>query len=160
MNLDEARTRFTALRTSGRQADDAELDAIWAALETVRPEEILGPWRGAEFDTGHPMNGQLNTVAWHGKTFTSPLDVKPLMCRDADGALYSNVELGKGEATLWSVEFRGETTATMVYDGQPIFDHFKRVDASTLMGIMNGKGVLDERGRHFYFVLEREPQEP
>ncbi|WP_329124708.1 DUF4334 domain-containing protein [Streptomyces sp. NBC_01465] len=47
------------------------------------------------------------------------MDVKPLMCRDADGDLY-----------------------------------FKKVDGATLMGIMNGKGVLDQ-GRHFYFVLDR-----
>lgn len=45
----------------------------------------------------------------------------------------------------------------MVYDGKPIFDHFKRVDENTLMGIMNGKpeAVLDN-GRHLYFLLERD----
>ncbi|MFD9633753.1 DUF4334 domain-containing protein [Streptomyces violascens] len=154
MNIDEARARFTALRASNGKVDPGELDAIWAALETVRPGEILGSWQGSEFDTGHPMNGQLGAVKWYGKTFNSLLDAKPLVCRDEEGELYSNVELGKGEASLWDVEFRGETTATMVYDGQPIFDHFKKVDAGTLMGIMNGKNVLDD-GRHFYFVLDR-----
>jgi hypothetical protein len=53
------------------------------------------------------------------------------------------------------VEFRGESTATMVYDGRPVLDHFKRVDEGTLLGVMNGKGVLDD-GRHYYFVLERD----
>ena len=43
----------------------------------------------------------------------------------------------------------------MVYDGQPVIDHFKRVDDDTLLGVMNGKGVRHE-GRHYYFVLERE----
>jgi hypothetical protein len=42
----------------------------------------------------------------------------------------------------------------MVYDGAPTFDHFGKVDADMLLGIMNGKAVLHE-GRHFYFVLER-----
>ena len=42
----------------------------------------------------------------------------------------------------------------MVYDGQPILDHFKRVDDDTLMGIMNGKGILAD-GQHYYFLLER-----
>jgi hypothetical protein len=51
-------------------------------------------------------------------------------------------------------EFRGEMTATMVYDGQPIHDHFKKIDDSSVMGIMNGKHVLDA-GRYFYFYLER-----
>jgi hypothetical protein len=59
-----------------------------------------------------------------------------------------------GEASLWMIEFRGEVTATMVYDGRPVFDHFKMVDDRTLMGIMNGKAVT-YRGKHFYFSLER-----
>jgi hypothetical protein len=66
--------------------------------------------------------------------------------------------MGKGEASLWLEEFRGEITATMVYDGQPVHDHFKQVDDDTVMGIMNGKGVIDVRdgvGRYFYFYLER-----
>jgi len=59
------------------------------------------------------------------------------------------------------IEFRGETTATMVYDGQPVFDHFKRVDENTLMGIMNGKTLpgtilaFPEGEPLFTFVLER-----
>ena len=52
--------------------------------------------------------------------------------------------------------FVGEVTATMVYDGAPIFDHFKKVDDSTLMGIMNGKSALVlDGGQHYYFLLER-----
>ena len=83
----------------------------------------------------------------------------PLICRDDAGELYSNTEAaGRGEASLWDVEFRGEVTATMVYDGQPVFDHFKKVDDNTAMGIMNGKGSLDDSSgspRHLYFYLER-----
>ena len=36
----------------------------------------------------------------------------------------------------------------MVYDGQAVIDHFKRVDDRTLMGIMNGKSSL-VRDHHF-----------
>jgi hypothetical protein len=47
-------------------------------------------------------------------------------------------------------------TATMVYDGVSIFDHFKKVDEQTLMGIMNGKSKLVfDNGQHYYFLLER-----
>jgi Domain of unknown function (DUF4334) len=53
-----------------------------------------------------------------------------------------------GEASLWLEEFRGEVTATMVYDGAPIHDHFKVVDDRTLMGIMNGKGEVDVSRDH------------
>ena len=37
-------------------------------------------------------------------------------------------------------------------------DHFKTIDDNALMGIMNGKGVLDVQdgvSRYFYFYLER-----
>ncbi|MGW0567564.1 MULTISPECIES: DUF4334 domain-containing protein [Streptomyces] len=156
MDVFEARARFQELREKDGPVGAPELDAIWAALATVRPEDILGEWKGGEFDTGHPLNGELEKAGWYGKTFNSVHDVKPLMCRDAAGRLYSNRELGKGEASLWTVEFRGETTATMVYDGQPVLDHFKQVDDTTLMGIMHAKGVPDE-GPFYYFFLERVP---
>jgi uncharacterized protein DUF4334/GXWXG protein len=149
-----ARARFFELRRHDGRVSATELDEIWAGLETVRPEEILGEWKGGEFDTGHPLNGKLDKARWYGKTFVSRTDAKPLICLDDAGERYSNTALGKGEASLWSVEFRGESTATMVYDGQPVLDHFKRVDKDTLMGIMNGKHLAPD-GPYFYFLLER-----
>lgn len=150
----ELRGRVAVLQ--GQDAvDPDDLDLVWSQCRTVRPEEILGSWRGSDFATGHPVSGLLVGSRWHGKRFDSVEEAHPLICRDETGELFSNAELGKGLASLWSVEFRGETTATMVYDGQPVFDHFKAVDDDTLLGIMNGKGVL-VGGRHYYFLLERE----
>lgn len=84
------------------------------------------------------------------------MDAEPLICRAEDGTLFSDVELGGGKATLWNIEFRGEVTATMVYDGRAVFDHFKRLDDNTLMGIMNGRPELVlAGGEFFYFLLER-----
>ncbi|AEF42856.1 DUF4334 domain-containing protein [Hoyosella subflava] len=154
MNLTDAHARFHDLQQHDGPVDPAELDQIWGALEPVRADEIFGEWEGAEFTTGHPLCGTLEKIRWHGKNFNSLLDAQPLICRDDSGALYSNTETMGGEASLWNIEFRGEITATMVYDMRPVFDHFKKVDASTLMGIMNGKGVTP-RGQHFYFVLTR-----
>ncbi|CAB4698136.1 MAG: DUF4334 domain-containing protein [Actinobacteria bacterium] len=154
MDLAAARARFAELRAAAT-VSPADLDEVWAALPTVRPEEILGAWRGDDFATGHPVHELLGASQWHGKRFDSVLEAHPLICRGEDGELFSNKELGKGLASLWSVEFRGESTATMVYDGQAIFDHFKQVDDRTLMGIMNGKGVLVD-GQHYYFLLERD----
>ncbi|MFJ6853553.1 DUF4334 domain-containing protein [Streptomyces sp. NPDC091271] len=154
MDIDEARTLFAALRAKDSAVPAEELDAVWAALPAVRVEEILGEWKGGEFETGHPLNGMLQKAGWYGKTFLSAGDAKPLMMRGEDGRLYSDTELGKGEASLWMVEFRGEPTATMVYDGQPVFDHFKAVDDRTLMGVMNRKGVGPD-GPFYYFFLDR-----
>ncbi|GED96091.1 DUF4334 domain-containing protein [Gordonia crocea] len=153
--MPEAAAQLLARIESGQANTPEELDELWAGLPTVRVEEILGSWRGGELPTGHPMDGQLEQVGWHGKTFLSPTEVQPLVCRTADGELYSNAELGKGEASLWHVEFRGEVTASMVYDGQAVIDHFKRIDDNTLMGIMNGKSSL-VRDKHFYFYLVRD----
>ncbi|MGW4738550.1 DUF4334 domain-containing protein [Nocardia xishanensis] len=146
--------RELATRESG--VSTADLDELWAGLPTVRAEEILGEWRGAAFQTGHPLCRALPANRWYGKRFRSPAHVEPLVCRAENGSLFSNKELGKGEASLWNIEFRGEVTATMVYDGQPVFDHFKPLDDTTLMGIMNGRAdlVLAD-GAHFYFLLER-----
>ncbi len=125
MNLDEARTAFARLRAAESGVSPAELDEVWAALETVAAEEILGEWKGDDFATGHRLHEKLFASRWYGKTFNSVEDAKPLICRDEDGNLYSDVKSGNGEASLWNIEFRGEVTATMVYDGAPIFDHFK-----------------------------------
>jgi hypothetical protein len=50
------------------------------------------------------------------------------------------------------VEHRGVVTAAMVYDALPIVDVFRRVDAVTLLGLMDLRG-LDEP---FFFLLERD----
>jgi hypothetical protein len=138
----------------GDNIPDAELDEFWATLQPATIEGMLGEWKGGEFLTGHKMNGQLEKAGWFGKTFRSADVVQPLICVDGDGNKFSNVAMGKGEASLWLEDFRGEVTATMVYDGQPVHDHFKRIDDDAMMGIMNGKGVLDD-GRYYYFYLER-----
>ncbi|MFD1824644.1 MULTISPECIES: DUF4334 domain-containing protein [Mumia] len=151
------RDRWDALRAHDGPVDTEALDALWAALATVDAGEILGSWTGFAFSTGHPIERRLTKTRWHGKRFASVHEAQPLICADDDGNLFSDVTSGNGEASLWNVEFRGEVTATMVYDGMPVFDHFKRVDDSTLMGIMNGKPALVlADGAHFYFGLERE----
>jgi Domain of unknown function (DUF4334)/GXWXG protein len=152
--MTDARKRFNELKERTTQIQDAELDDFWATLQPATITFMIGEWAGGEFDTGHAMNGGLEKARWFGKSFHSATDVKPLVCLDEDGNKFSNVKMGKGEASLWMEEFRGEVTATMVYDGQPIHDHFKIVDANAVMGIMNGKNVLDD-SRYFYFYLER-----
>lgn len=54
-------------------------------------------------------------------------------------------------ARLRRIEHRGQMTAAMVYDNLPIQDVFRRVDADTMLGLMDLKG-----GRNtFFFVLRR-----
>lgn len=148
--------RWTALREATGPLRPVELDSMWAALAPVAAHDLLGLWRGFGFPTGHRLEQVLTTSRWFGKRFVALDDVQPLICVGDDGELFSDVRSGRGEASLWNVEFRGEVTATMVYDGMAVLDHFKRVDDHTLMGIMNGKpGLVLHNGEHFYFGLER-----
>ncbi len=149
-----ARKKFSEFKDRGELITDAELDDYWASLPPATIDGMLGEWKGGAFNTDHKMNAALEQARWFGKTFNSAADVKPLICLDADGNKFSNVELGNGEASLWMEEFRGEVTATMVYDGQPTHDHFKRIDDNAVIGIMNGKFAL-KGGRPAYFYLER-----
>lgn len=153
-----ARKTFEAFKERDGQLPDVELDAFWETLSPATIEFMIGEWKGGEFATGHRANGMLDRLNWFGKTFNSATNAQPLICLDADGKKFSNVEAMEGEASLWLEEFRGEVTASMVYDGRPVHDHFKRVDENTVMGIMNGKGAMDDSSgspRHLYFYLER-----
>lgn len=146
--------RITEILAGSGPVDPTVLDELWAAAEAVPAAEVLGDWRGEALPSGHPVEGVLQRSRWHGKRFVAVDDAHPLICRAEDGSLYSDTTTAGGTASLWDVAFRGEVTATMVYDGRPVLDHLKRVDADTLLGVMNGKGVLHE-GHHFYFVLRR-----
>ena len=55
-------------------------------------------------------------------------------------------------ARLRMTQFRGRTTATMVYDDIPVQDVFRQVDGETVLGLMDARGM----GRPFFFLLRRE----
>ena len=50
LTTEEARKKFDELRHRDGRVDPRELDEVWAALDTVRAEDILGEWRGSGFD--------------------------------------------------------------------------------------------------------------
>ena len=54
-------------------------------------------------------------------------------------------------ASVRTLPFEGIASAAMVYDKQPIIDHFRRIDDNTLMGAM----VIRGDGRLYFFELER-----
>lgn len=58
------------------------------------------------------------------------------------------------QARLRVVEHRDVTTAAMLYDRLPIVDVFRRLDASTLLGLMDARGIRQP----FFFLLQREPE--
>lgn len=54
-------------------------------------------------------------------------------------------------ARLRAVTYRGVSTAAMVYDHLPIIDCFRRIDARTMLGLMDMRGAAP-----FFFLLERD----
>ena len=127
-----------------------ELDDLFDSLPAVRCDEILGEWRGGCFNTGHRGEQMLGKLGWAGKCFTSINDVNPIMSKGADGQLIVNDVMGT--ASLRHVEYRGVVTATMVYDQHPIFDHFRRVSETELLGVMDSKG--DNIPLYFYLARQ------
>jgi hypothetical protein len=58
----------------------------------------------------------------------------------------------KARARLRMMEYRQKVSATMIYDFLPIHDVFRRLDANTVIGLMDQKG----QSQVFFFVLRRE----
>ena len=67
------------------------------------------------------------------------------------GVLKPAIRTAKHRARLRAVEHRGVSTAAMVYDHLPIIDVFRRVDADTLLGVMDLRGAAP-----YFFILARD----
>ena len=55
-------------------------------------------------------------------------------------------------ARLRAIKYRGVVTAAMIYDAQPAIDVFRRLDANTLLGLMDLRGMVQP----FFFTLARD----
>lgn len=77
------------LRDLERGATTAQAMLFFDSLPAVSIGDLLGEWAGGEIPTGHPMNGLLGPMGWHGKRFESADDVHPLVMDGRAGARYS-----------------------------------------------------------------------
>lgn len=147
-----AELRFQAfLDTSGDLSAAALLD-WYDTLETVPIEFMLGDWAGGVFPTGHEGERQMALMRWAGKTFHHRDRVDPIISLAPDDSRVVNPILGA--ARLRMVEFRGRSTATMIYDKHPIFDHFCKISDDLAMGVMDRKG--DDAPLFFYLRRRQE----
>lgn len=124
--------------------------------------EALG-WWGKEFvdaETVHPL-------LFRGRDSPpAPLAPVPLLvrwllryprlmqgriARTAFAAARPLLRTSEAKARLRRVEHRGVLGAAMIYDGLPILDHFRTVDATTLLGLMDLRGMAQP----YFFVLQR-----
>jgi hypothetical protein len=123
---------------------------VWSHLPPARLGDLTGTWRGGVFDTGHPHQRPADAPRWYGKQIDSVEDAWPDVIVDENG----EIRVTKAHGSLALVAFRGEVTASLVYDSEPVMDHFKKVDDGTILGIMNRR-IDRERGCFLYFWLER-----
>lgn len=135
-------------------APAGDLPALWRSLPPVRTVELRGLWRGFGVSTEHRTQRLLTRTGWFGKLFRSDDDVSPIVCERPDGTLVADTRLARGGATLRTVVHDGVATASMVYDGQPVIDHFVRLSDEAVLGVMTGRDAADD-GVLYYFVLER-----
>jgi len=132
------------------------------SLPAVRPQELSGRWQGRGLATGHPMDGLLETSGWYGKQFDGVDQVHPLLFKVA-GEIFPvepqkvmpldvTRRAVKHRARLRPVEHRGVVSAAIIYDGQPIIDHFRSIAQDTLLGLMDARGMEQP----YFFVLIRD----
>ena len=149
--------------------------ALFDSLPTVELDFMRGTWKGSELPTGHRMDGMLAATGWYGKQFIDPESVHPLLFFTADrasvfpvdprkwpspsipglvGPHRADVETDKFKARLRMTEYRGKVSATMIYDDWPTLDVFRKVDANTVLGAMDSRGMTAP----YFFILRREPR--
>lgn len=118
-------------------------------------------WYGKQFDDAdhvHPLlfrspSGEIFAV----DPRKVPLGLVPRVpqavadrARSLVGVLKPAIRTKKHRARLRPVEHRGVVTAAMVYDHLPIIDVFRRIDADTLLGVMDLRGMDP-----YFFILQR-----
>lgn len=122
-------------------------------------------WHGKRFDTSeqvHPlvfktMSGQTSSVnpLWIVPIVGS-LDRLPIPKSKAVGRIFQLCLVlfatRRSCARLRMTTYRGKESATMIYDGLPINDIFRKINENTVLGVMDLKGMEQP----FFFVLQRE----
>lgn len=154
------RWMWKVLEQGGTTADEA--CRLFDALEPVEPPAMFGTWKGRELATGHPLDGWLEKSGWYGKAFHGTEHVDPLLFKSPlgkpfplhpfpPGLIFNLLSGARGAARLCKMEWRGKTSAVMIYDQLPIQDHFRKVNDDVLMGMMDWKGMK----RPYFFLLAR-----
>ena len=59
----------------------------------------------------------------------------------------------KSKARLREIRYRGAVTAAMIYDDLPIIDIFRKIDDTTVLGVMDVKGKMEKKG--YFFLLQK-----
>ena len=164
MNTQEALALFDSLEA----VDTASMLGSWRGEEFLTGHPMDGAllaygWRGKRFESEehvHPLVFGVppRTFAVRPRFVAPgvPLLVRWPALKNAAVAALARALLPllatrRSHARLRMLQFRGRLSATMVYDDVPIQDVFRRVDADTVLGLMDCKGMAQP----FFFLLRR-----
>jgi hypothetical protein len=163
-----------ALFDSLPAVSQAEVLGAWRGegLHTAHPLDGLLEacrWHGKRVDDAENVHPLMFDTLAGGTVAIRPLGVwlvrlglacvmrLPVLKSPAVGrvvqALLPLLRTRRSQARLRMIECRGKASATIVYDSLPVQDALRRLDADTLLGMMDSKGVRQP----FFFVLRREP---
>ncbi|HYF20593.1 MAG TPA: DUF4334 domain-containing protein [Ramlibacter sp.] len=164
----------------------ADALAFFDGLPPIECERLLGSWSGQGFASGHPLDGALEAIGWHGKRFDSVEAVHPLVFNGWDGSLVplSARPLMPG---LWLVlrwpwlkrtpllrvarfalpavrTSRAQARLRMlrhrgVLTAAMVYDHVPIIDVFRRVDDERVLGLMDLKGMRepFFFQLRREP---
>jgi hypothetical protein len=65
----------------------AEVTNWFRSLEPVRPEDMIGLWKGVGHPSGHPLDGVLENLHWFGKRFHPDMRADALLFEGDPGRL-------------------------------------------------------------------------
>ncbi|GAA2337494.1 DUF4334 domain-containing protein [Saccharopolyspora halophila] len=147
----------------------AELTGTWRGngIDTGNPFDGLLErfgWYGKRFDgpdDAHPLlfTGSGGRVVSVNPAFVPMglvLNIADKLNNPVVGKLFTRLvpllTTREPRARLRMVEYRGVSSAAMIYDSLPIYDPFRKVDENTLLGAMDLRGLRAP----FMFVLRRD----
>lgn len=161
----------------------AEALALFDALPPVTVDDLLGRWVGRGVPTGHPFDGLLERLGWHGKVVRAQDEVHPLVFRASAGrcvavtpaclpvhaALRVAALVPRRLAAVAFRVLRPLVTTTRpqarlltvehrgVLTAAMVYDRIPVVDVFRRVDDRTLLGVMDVRGdaRPYVFVLER-----
>jgi len=142
-----------------RDERQSRLDALrrqWEELPPVSCEQMIGMWRGEAMSAHSIFATLLSESSWYGKVFRTTEDVDALVFAAPQSviglvnrAMIAPWRLPEdrrfvrhplGAARLRIRALSGVRSAAMCYRYLPIVDHFRRIDAGSVMGFMELRG--------------------
>ena len=121
-------------------------------------------WYGKRFENTEDVHPLLFSKLGGGVAYVNPAFISPLLGligpvpmpkSAAFGRLFQLVmplfTTSRSRARLRMTNYRGKTSATMIYDQLPINDVFRKIDENSVFGIMDLKGMK----KPFFFILRR-----